>query len=60
MKQKEKKKAEHKIIVAVAALVALGVWAHRPDLAIGGEWALPILAAIIGRMRAEIAEAIQK
>lgn len=59
MKQKEKKKAEHKIIIAVAALIALGVWSHRPDLAVGGEWALPILAAIICRMRAEIAEAIQ-
>lgn len=59
MKKKEKKKAEHKIIIAVAALIALGVWSHRPDLAVGGEWALPILAAIIGRMRAEIADAIR-
>lgn len=59
MKQKEKRQAEYQIIIAVAALVALGIWAHRPDLAIGGEWALPVLAAIICRMRTEIAEAIQ-
>jgi hypothetical protein len=59
VKKKEKKKAEHHVIVAVAALIALGVWTHRPDLAIGGEWALPMLAAIIGRMRAEIADAIR-
>lgn len=59
MKQKEKRQAEYQIIIAVAALVALGVWAHRPDLAIGGEWALPVLAAIICRMRAEVAEAVR-
>lgn len=59
VKQKEKRHAEHIIIIAVAALVALGVWSHRPDLAVGGEWALPVLAAIICRMRTEIAEAIQ-
>lgn len=59
MKQKEKKRAERHIIIAVAALIALSVWAHRPDLAIGGEWGLPVLAAIMGRMRTEIAEAIR-
>jgi hypothetical protein len=59
VKRKEKRQAEHQIIIVVAALIALGVWAHRPDLAIGGEWALPVLAAIICRMRTEIAEAIQ-
>lgn len=47
------------MIITVAALIAIGVWAHRPDLAIGGEWALPMLAAVICRMRTEIAEAIR-
>ena len=57
--QPQKRQTEHQMIITVAALIAIGVWAHRPDLAIGGEWALPMLAAVICRMRTEIAEAIR-